>query len=105
MNGITLDSSYDLQVQPVRDAAGLIVSGFVVDNTDYQRVRLIVESQKGEFKEYPTLGFGIDNYLKSTSISTRQRFITELTNELKSDGMTDAKITVGSDLSTFEVEL
>ena len=105
MTGITIDNSYDLRVQPIRDTGGLITSGTVIGNIDYQRCRMIIEVQKGEIKEHPVLGFGIDNYLKSTSISKRQRFITELTNELKSDGITGAKITVGDDLSTFEIAL
>lgn len=105
MKGILIDNDGDLLVQPVRDSQGLISSGLVLGNIDYQRARLIIELQKGELKEYPTLGFGIDNYLKSTTTSTRQRFISELQSELKSDGMINAKITVGNDLSTFELEL
>ena len=105
MNGILLDDNYDLMIEPVRSSDGLITSGLVVDNIDYQRCKLIIESQKGEFKEFPTLGFGIDNYLKSITTQKRQQFITELTKELKSDGMSTVKVIVGDDLSKFEIEL
>lgn len=105
MNGILTDSNYNLKIVPVRLANGLIASGLVVGNIDYQRCRMIIEAQKGEFKEFPTLGLGIDNYLKSVTSQKRQQFITELTKELKSDGITTAKITVGNDLSQFEIEL
>ncbi len=105
MNGILLDDNYDLKIEPVRSSDGLITSGLVVDNIDYQRCKLIIESQKGEFKEFPTLGFGIDNYLKSITTQKRQQFITELTKELKSDGMSTVKVIVGDDLSKFEIEL
>lgn len=105
MNGILTDSNYNLKIVPVRLANGLIASGLVVGNIDYQRCRMIIEAQKGEFKEFPTLGFGIDNYLKSVTQQKRQQFITELTKELKSDGMTTVKVTVGDDLSQFKIEL
>jgi len=103
MNGILLNDDYSLKIEPVRLTNGLIASGLVVGNIDYQRCRMIIEAQKGEFKEYPTLGFGIDSYLKTTV--TRQQFVNELTKELKSDGMTTAKVTVGDDLTQFEIEL
>lgn len=105
MNGILLDDNYNLKIEPVRLANGLIASGLVVGNIDYQRCRIIIEAQKGEIKEFPTLGFGIDNYLKSVTIQKRQQFTTELTKELKSDGMTTARIVVGDDLSQFEIKL
>jgi len=75
-----------------------------VGNIDYQRVQMIILAQKGEFKEFPTLGFGIDSYLKANVQAVKQRFVTEMTKELKSDGM-DAKVTVGSKLSEFSVEI
>lgn len=101
MKGILLDENYELVIDPVLDG-GLIVQGVAVGEINYQRVRTIIESQKGEIKEYPTLGFGIDNYLKS--VKRRQQFINELTKELKSDGL-QAKIKVGEELSQFEIEL
>jgi hypothetical protein len=105
MNGILLNDNYDLKIEPVRLANGLIASGLVVGNIDYQRCRMIIEAQKGEFKEFPTLGFGIDNYLKSVTQQKRQQFATDLTKELKSDGMATVKVIVGDDLSQFEIEL
>lgn len=75
-----------------------------IDNNEYQRVKLIVEAQKGEFKEFPTLGFGIQNYLKSP-MTVKQRFITELQKELKTDGLSSTVIVNGSDFSNFSVSL
>lgn len=103
MNGILLNDDYSVKIEPVRLTNGLIASGLIIGNIDYQRCRIIIESQKGEFKEFPTLGFGIDNYLKSTN--KRQQFVTELTKELKSDGMTSARVVVGDDLTQFEIKL
>jgi len=104
MKGILLDENFELVINPVRDINGLILSGIQVGNIDYQRVKMIVLAQKGEFKEFPTLGFGIDNYLKANAQEVKQRFVNEMTKELKSDGM-DAKVTVGSKLSDFSVEI
>jgi hypothetical protein len=101
MKGILLDENYELVIDSVLDG-GLIVQGVVVGEIDYQRVKTIIESQKGEIKEYPTLGLGIDNYLKS--VKRRQQFINELAKELKTDGL-NPKIIVGEDLSQFEIEL
>jgi len=104
MNGILLDENFELAINVVRDDNGLITSGIQVGNIDYQRVRMILLAQKGEFKEFPTLGFGIDSYLKSNVQAVKQRFVNEMTKELKSDGM-NAKVTVGSKLSEFSVEI
>ena len=104
MKGIILNENFELEVMPVRDTNGLITSGIQVGNIDYQRVKIIVIAQKGEFKEFPTLGFGIDNYLKANVQDIKQRFIAEMTKELKSDGM-NAKVTVGNKLSDFSVEI
>jgi hypothetical protein len=105
MNGILLDDNFELRITPARLGNGLIASGMVVGNIDYQRCRMIVVAQKGEFKEFPVLGFGIDNYLKSVTPQKRQQFMAELTKELKSDGMATAKVAVGDDLSQFEITL
>lgn len=104
MNGILVDDSNDLVVDVKRDENGLITQGLVVGNADYQRIRFIIEAQKGEFKAYPTLGFGIMKWLK-TANPNKQQFVNEMQKELKSDGMKSAKVTVGNNLADFEVEL
>lgn len=105
MKGILLNDDYSLMILKQVQDDGLIASGLVIGSIDFQRCRMIIEGQKGEFKEWPTLGFGIDNYLKSVTSQTRQKFITELTKELKSDGMATARVVVGDDLTQFEIEL
>ncbi len=105
MKGIVISDSYEIEVNPVRSANGLITSGLVIGDINYQRCRMIMEAAKGEFKEHPTLGFGIDRYLKSPIAHKRQQFIAELTKELKSDGLTTAKVTIGKDLSQLQIDL
>lgn len=103
MAGILLDKIGDLLIKPVREN-GLIISGLDIGNNDYQCVKMVIEAQKGEFKEYPTLGFGIDNYLKATG-NVKQKFINELTIEIRSIGFDTAKVIVGDSLLNFEVNL
>jgi hypothetical protein len=103
MTGILLDENNDLQIKPIREN-GLITSGLVIDNNDYQCVKLVIEAQKGEFKEAPTVGFGIENYLKSP-IDIKQKFANELTKELKSVGFKNPKVIVGKTLLNFEVNV
>ena len=105
MKGIAVHSdTLDIQVNPVRDANGIIQSGMVVANIDYQRCHFIIIAQKGEFKEFPALGFGIDSYLKSPVNVGHSVFVAAMTKELKSDGLSP-RITVGDRLSTFDIEL
>lgn len=102
MKGILLERN-DLIIQPTRGADGKIISGLVLGDTTYQRCALILESQKGDVKERPTLGFGIDKYMK-TPTTNMTRFVTDMKVELKSDGL-DAKITVAPDFSTFDIDI
>ena len=104
MKGIILTDGYELDITVVRDASGLIVSGLQVGNIDYQRVKMIVEAQKGEFKEFPTMGFGVQNYLKSPT-TVKQRFITELQKELKTDGIDVDVVINNNDLSNFSIKI
>ena len=105
MKGILLDDNFELRIDTVTAGSGTVTKGMVVGNIDYQRCRTIVVAQKGEIKGFPTLGFGIDNYLKSGAVQKRQQFVTELTKELKSDGIATAKVTVGNGLTEFEITL
>jgi hypothetical protein len=105
MKGILLTENNELAITVVRNSSGLIESGLTIGNTDYQRVKMIIAAQKGEFKEFPTLGFGIESYLKMTvTPATRQKFINNLTTELLSDGI-KAKVTVGNSFTDLKVEI
>jgi hypothetical protein len=104
MKGILLTDGYELDIEVLRDDIGKIVQGLKIGNIDAQRVRMIVEAQKGEFKEYPTLGFGVQTYLKSPS-TIRQRFIAELNKELKTDNI-KADVTLhGDGFESFSVNV
>lgn len=61
--GIALDENFDLKINPVRDANGMIVSGVVLERTLPQNQAVILMMQPGELKEAPTVGCGIANMI------------------------------------------
>ncbi len=100
MQDILLDSNYDLAVQNGDFATG--------ESAD-QDVEQIVLSQKGEWKQYPVVGFGIENYLKKTTGSKKvdniQKFVRDLKVQLSADGKGEATIILNDDLTVFKVQL
>jgi hypothetical protein len=102
MEGIVINQDFDLKIEVKKDASEKIVSGIFLDNIDYQRCHLITIAQKGEFKANPTLGFGIENYMRDTIITNKQKFKTELQKELKTDGIT-ADVIVSDDSTHFNI--
>ncbi|MBD8348576.1 hypothetical protein [Dysgonomonas sp. HGC4] len=106
MIGILVDENNELKITVKRDANGMITQGLQLDNIDFQRCKFIIVAQKGEFKQVPTLGLGIDNYLKKPITShSRQQFITELKSELSSDGITAPIRVDGNDISKFDIDI
>jgi len=61
--GIQLDGTYSVVINPVRDSTGKIVQGMTVGSTIQQNTALILICRKGEFKESPALGVGIEDIL------------------------------------------
>ena len=83
----------------------LIENGdLVIGESSQQHVALLVELHKGELKEFPTTGFGINRYLKK-STSSLTRFTREIKIELEADGFNDAKINISEDLSNLEIDV
>lgn len=106
MRGILVDQSNELQIAVERDEKGLITRGLVIGDVQYQRCNFIIIAQKGEFKQAPTLGLGIDSYLKKTiTPHAKQQFITELKSELSSDGIKAQIRIVGNDISKFRIDV
>jgi hypothetical protein len=94
--GILLDETTgDFAIQVARDANGKIVSGLTVGNIDYQNIRLVVLSDKGDFKEHPVLGVGAERYLKSVGRANDLRRETSV--QLEAIGYSRASVTVNSD--------
>lgn len=83
--GILLDpDTGDLQLSSKRNKQGLIAEGLVIGETAAQNQAIILQSFKGEFKEYPTLGVGISDILSDNEPTGWRR---EIALQLESDGM------------------
>ena len=94
--GILLnEETGDLAINVVRDASSKIVSGLTVGDADYQNIRLIVLSNKGDFKEHPILGVGAEKYLKSVGRENDLR--REIAVQLEAVGYGKADVTVTKD--------
>lgn len=75
---------------------------FVIGNSDIQHTRHIVKINKGEHKQSPTIGFGINNYLQSTI--SDQRFKRDLKVALAQDGY-DAAIDLSGGIERLEISI
>ncbi|MOA24163.1 hypothetical protein D3C78_1448320 [compost metagenome] len=71
--------------------------------SDQQHVELLVLFEKGQLREFPFVGFGIERRLKS--VADPKRFNRELKVELENDGYNSANIIVNDNLSDFKIEL
>lgn len=76
MEDFKLDKNMDLSIKN---------GDFAIGDTDQQNIELLLLSHKGSFKEYPILGVGITDYLKSPEIISRLRLENEINNQLEYD--------------------
>lgn len=68
---------------------------FVVDDADMQHVEHIIQVQKGEYKEFPLLGFGVQGYLKTNTPPFE--FKRDLKIQLEYDGYKNANLSLTND--------
>jgi hypothetical protein len=99
--GILLDQNFDLQVKVRRDGNGMITQGLVVGDTLYQNQAMILKCQKGEIKEYPTTGVGLENMLNDEDLNIWRRSITE---QIEADGMQIDKLNLTSSELVLEAK-
>lgn len=96
------ESNYnDLLIDVVKDASGMITQGLVIGETDSQNVDIIVNANKGEIKEYPTLGVGLIKYVKS--VNKERELVREVSVQLEQDGY-KAKITMDSGVLNIKTD-
>lgn len=88
--GIVVEDG-DLKIQLIKEN-GLITSGLVIDEVDYQNVDHLVIANKGEFKEHPILGVGAERYLKS--VGRQEHLRREIAIQLEADGYKTKDISV-----------
>lgn len=92
---IILDENNDLE----------IVNGdFVIDQSDQQHVKGIVSFQKGALKEFPLVGFGVETYLKQTTLN-KLKFMRDLKVQLANDNYPNAQIKINNTLKNLEIDL
>ena len=82
MKGIELDENFDLQTEN-----GALKLG----ETSEQNAALIVNSEKGEWKEFPQMGAGLRHLVKS--VATEREIIREVNVALSFDGI-KAQVTI-----------
>jgi hypothetical protein len=91
--GIQINSNYDLAVQVRRDGMGKIVSGLMVGDVTYQNQATLLLAQKGELKENPTSGVGINDMCNDSDFRLWER---EITRQIEADGQQIEKLAINS---------
>lgn len=82
----------------------LIENGdFVIGDSDKQNVKLIVDSFKGEFKEFPLVGFGAIGYVKTNT--SEMKFKRDLKIQLENDNYLNPKIDVSEGFEKLKIEI
>ncbi|MCQ2313278.1 MAG: hypothetical protein MJZ84_07530 [Paludibacteraceae bacterium] len=103
MTGIALTSDenkgYDLDLEIKRDANGKIIQGIKLAETTHQNQAFILMAHKGDFKEHPLLGVGIQDIINDNDFPSWERLITE---QFEADGQQIDKLEITSKGLTLE---
>ncbi len=74
---LLLDENGDLLIQN---------GDFVIGDSSYQDVKMIIQSAPGEWKQYPTVGVMADNYVKSPD-PEKAGLLNEIQRQLRANGV------------------
>jgi hypothetical protein len=99
--GIQLTKEFDLHIHVVRDANALIVSGLVVGNVTAQNQAAILIAHKGEFKEHPTVGVGLNDIVNDDNAMFWEN---EIAGQLKGDGQRITRLSLDEKGLTLEAD-
>ncbi|WP_312310945.1 hypothetical protein [Empedobacter brevis] len=81
-----------------------IINGdFVIDESDQQHIGDIFIAQKGEFKEFPQVGFGAVNYIK-TNVSPSE-FERDLRIQLEYDNYSNPEIDTKDGIENTQITI
>lgn len=94
MKDFKLNKDMDLEIKD---------GDFDIGDTDQQNIELILLTHKGNFKEYPILGVGITDYLRSPEIISRLRLENEINNQLEYDNFRIKDLDV-NDLQNIHID-
>jgi hypothetical protein len=89
--GIQLGSDYDLLIRAVKDETGKIASGLCIGDTLAQNQALILLCQKGEVKNDPLLGAGINDVCNDHDFRLWKQ---EITQQMERDGQRISRMEV-----------
>jgi hypothetical protein len=81
--GIQLDNNYDLIIRVRRDAQGKITGGLSTGGIACQNQALLLLAHKGELKEHPLAGIGINDVIGDSDFDLWKR---EITAQIEADG-------------------
>lgn len=76
---------------------------FVVGDCDEQNVKLNIQSKKGQWRENPQMGFGIERY-KKKSLAVKNKFISEIQAALEADGYQITELDFIQGFEDFELD-
>lgn len=76
---------------------------FVIGESDQQHVLDIIDSQPGETKEFPLIGFGAINYVKTRI--TEAEFKRDLKLQLNYDGYSNPNIDTSEGFQNLKIEI
>ena len=91
--GIKIDDNYELAINLEYDQTGKIVSGLVIGDVTNQNQLVIIRTDKGELKEHPTKGVGIEDFIDDES---PENLIRTTRTELSKEGMEVKSIVLDS---------
>ncbi|MBS7334263.1 MAG: hypothetical protein KIG88_11770 [Weeksellaceae bacterium] len=74
---------------------------FVIDESDQQHIEDIFIAQKGEFKEFPLVGFGAINYIKTQT--TDDEFKRDLKIQLEYDNYINSTIDTSEGIQNTKI--
>lgn len=77
---------------------------FDIGQSDQQHIEHIVEAQKGEYKAFPLVGFGVINYLKK-STRIKSDFKRDLKMQLEYDNYQNPNIDISEGFENLKIEV
>ncbi len=89
--GILFTNDLELDISAVRDAGGLIVSALQIGSVTLQNQKLIIYTSKGEIKEDPLMGVGLNAFIDSED---NNALVREIRSQMYRDGQTMPNISI-----------
>lgn len=77
---------------------------FETGQSDQQHIEHILDAQKGEYKAFPLIGFGIINYLKRTT-KIKSDFKRDLKIQLEYDNYQNPLIDLSNGFENLKIEV